>query len=74
MYIYMSTTAWSTVQGVGGEAAAGAGDSGRVAESAGHLALSRAHFLFARHHGPDAGGGPQVQPGGQELEGHHKAG
>ena len=61
-------------QGVGREAAVGAGDSRRVAQGPGHLALFGAHLLLTGHHGPDARGGTQVQPGGQELERHHETG
>lgn len=61
------------VQRVGGEAAAAAGDSGRVAEGPVHVALSGAHLQLPRHHEADARREPQIHRCRQDLEGDHEA-
>lgn len=62
------------LQEMGSQTAAGAGNSGRMAEGASHLVVSRAHLQLTGHHGANAGGRQALHQGRQNLEGYHEAG
>ena len=56
---------------MGGQVDIDAGHPGRVAAVPGELAVPGAHLQQRGHHEADAGGGTEVQQGGQDLEEHH---